>query len=52
VEKNLDNLFTTVEHFLERVPMCPLITCSPKASLMEVIDQLDRASVNRLFVVY
>jgi len=33
VEKNLDNLFTTVEHFLERVPMCPLITCSPKASL-------------------
>ena len=34
VERNLDNLFMTVEHFLQRVPRRPLITCPPTATLV------------------
>jgi hypothetical protein len=34
VERNLDNLFLTVEHFLQRVPRRPLITCPPTATLV------------------
>lgn len=51
VERNLDNLFMTVEHFLQRVPRRPLITCPPTASLMEVIDKLANAGVHRIYVV-
>jgi CBS domain-containing protein len=51
VERNLDNLFMTVEHFLQRVPRRPLITCPPTATLMEVIDKLANAGVHRIYVV-
>jgi CBS domain-containing protein len=51
VDKNLDNLLATVEQFLERVPRRPLITCSPTATLMDVIDKLAEAEVYRLYVV-
>jgi CBS domain-containing protein len=37
VERDLDNLFTTVEHFLQRVPRRPLVTCSPTATLVSLL---------------
>jgi CBS domain-containing protein len=51
VERDLDNLFTTVEHFLQRVPRRPLVTCSPTATLMEVVDKLAESGVHRIYVV-
>lgn len=34
VEKNLDFLFHSVEHFLDHMPRRPLVTCGPRASLV------------------
>jgi len=50
IAKDLDNLLLTAGKFIEHVPRRPLVTCSPRASLGEVIDTLAKERVSRIYV--
>jgi 5'-AMP-activated protein kinase regulatory gamma subunit len=45
------NLGLTVGEFLELVPRRPLVTCSPIATVEEVIDKFAQEGVHRLYIV-
>ncbi|KAL6059621.1 cell separation during budding [Balamuthia mandrillaris] len=51
VLEHLDNMERTVEEFLQRVPRKPLVTCTPEASLLQVMEKLVHNHVYRIYVV-
>jgi len=47
---NWDKLFISAGEFIQEIPHHPLVTCSPKNSLAEVIDTLAKEKVSRVYV--